>query len=1307
MLKNSSLKWRLVIMIGGLALIGTFTLSQVAGYFSRQQIEQDQGALLKEVVVRMATILSQDMKAHADELSFLAGIDTIRDQNVPLEQKQRLFEQLKKSDSHYAWIGMTDSVGNILVSTSGLLVGKNVAKREWFTNGSKGLFYGDAHDAFLLAKLMPKPKWDDLPLRLVDIAVPVLDENGRQLAVICGHLSWDWAFGLRESMLANLPTEDIDLVVLNNAGKVLMGTPSLPSLKVDLSDFKVVKNITSNNTVPEVETWPDNTSYLTVAVPEITYESYPQMGWVVVARKAEHLAFAPATILSKSITALGIVFSVLFGLVLWAMLNRQLRPLEKVSQVAKRIHNEGLTTPIPQLGGNDEIAVFARSLTELVSTLQSKNAELRLTNRLFEESGQGIVITDADQQILRVNQSFCEITRYAPEDVIGKTPRILYSGKHDASFYKGMWESIYNKGSWQGEIWNKDRNGSLYPEWLSISALKDDQGKVSHYIGIFDDISESKRAEADLQASEQRFRQLADNINEVFWLVSPDWQEVIYVSPAYEKIWGLSCESLYQQPMSWLESIHPEDQIRVTDYIEAMTSDELTDVIFPEYRVIRPDNSVHWIQARGYPVRNAEGEIYRIAGIAEDITQRKKTEQALRESEARQSLVLQSLPMAFYTAHASGDYGGIWVSDQIESISGFSSEAFTKDTNLWSSRLHPDDSQRVLAEFAKLEVQEAITVEYRWQVADGTYKWIADHAVKSGDVNQIIGTWIDISQRKQTEEETLLAASVFNGTSDGILVTDSDGIIIQVNRGFTDITGYSAKEALGKSPSLLRSDRHSDDFYRDIWVQLANKGRWQGEIWNRRKDGQVHPVWQNITAVKDEEGREKQYIGIFSDITEKKLTEERIQYLAHYDVLTDLPNRLLFEERCRHALERAHRDNRLVVVMFLDLDHFKHINDSLGHPVGDELLKSVALRIMSLLREEDTVGRLGGDEFTIVLEEVRGVEDVDPVVNKLMKAFAEPFDVYGKELRITPSIGISLYPNDGKDVSTLIKNADAAMYRAKYLGRNNYQFYTEELTIRALERITLETQLSRALDQDELVLYYQPQLSLNSGVVIGAEALLRWQHPEMGLIPPDKFIPIAEESGLIIPIGEWVMRRACLDFMMWRQLGHSLNRVAVNVAAPQIQRGNIVETVQRILEETRLESHCLELEITENFIMQRTDQAIITIATLKGLGVELAIDDFGTGYSSLSYLKRLPIDKLKIDRSFIRDIPHDSDDVAITKAIIAMGSNLQLNIIAEGVETREQQEFLISEGCEEVQGFLYSPPISDEEFIKFLEKQGK
>ena len=571
----------------------------------------------------------------------------------------------------------------------------------------------------------------------------------------------------------------------------------------------------------------------------------------------------------------------------------------------------------------------------------------------------------------------------------------------------------------------------------------------------------------------------------------------------------------------------------------------------------------------------------------------------------------------------------------------------------------------------------------------------------------IADTLAGVILRKRDEEELKQAATVFENAVEGIIVSDSMANVITVNQAFTEITGYSRDEVIGQNPRLWKSDHHDRPFFQVMWASLEQTGQWRGEIWNRRKNGEAFPCWQTIRAVPDDSGAIKRYVSFLSDITAIKESQAQIEHLAHHDPLTNLPNRLLFNARLEHALERAHREKCMVGVMFLDLDNFKPINDGLGHPVGDKVLQSVAERLTAQVREEDMVARIAGDEFAIIMEMKCNSHGAAHVAAKILSAFEAPFQVDGQELHLTTSIGISLYPEDGKNVTVLVKNADAAMYRAKEQGKNRYCFYTFDLTEAALERLQLENDLRVALKRNELRVFYQPQYSLATGQLVGAEALVRWQHPDMGLVSPTKFIPLAESTGLIVSIGGWVLYKACAQTKAWQDAGLDFGRIGVNVSGQQIQSNDFVETVREVLEETRLEPQCLELEVTESFIMQQADEAISTLEELRGLGVTLAIDDFGTGYSSLSYLKRLPIDKLKIDRTFIKDIPHDSNDEAITRAIIALGKSLQLKIIAEGVETKEQKEFVSLEGCDEVQGFYYSRPAPAQELEDMLRTQYK
>jgi diguanylate cyclase (GGDEF)-like protein/PAS domain S-box-containing protein len=557
-------------------------------------------------------------------------------------------------------------------------------------------------------------------------------------------------------------------------------------------------------------------------------------------------------------------------------------------------------------------------------------------------------------------------------------------------------------------------------------------------------------------------------------------------------------------------------------------------------------------------------------------------------------------------------------------------------------------------------------------------------------------------ERKSAEDELKLAASVFNENVEAIMITDRDTNILRVNPAFCRITGYSANEIIGQPTSVLNSGRQDHTFYADFWQSLMDDNVWQGEIWNRRKDGAVIPVWQTISVVRDACGEIDHFISIFSDISEKKMSEERIYHLAHYDILTGLPNRSSFQNDIEEALVRAIRRGHQVALLFLDLDQFKLINDAAGHTAGDELLKQVALRLKRTVRDEDVVARLGGDEFTVLLDDIHSAENADLVAEKILHQLASPFQLDHSELVVTTSIGISVFPDDCDDAATLLKNADTAMYRAKEQGRNNCQFFTEEMKTRASERLRLENEMRSALKRNEFLLHYQPQVDTQSGKIVGLEALVRWQHPERGMVPPGVFIPVAEDSGLIVPLGKWIMQEACAQYKAWLDAGLQPVRIAVNLSGRQFVRQDLHGMVEKILDEAGIPPQCIELELTESTIMENVDETIEVLKALRELGVHLSIDDFGTGYSSMAYLKRFTIDKLKIDQSFVRDIATDSDDAAIVTATIAMAHALNLTVIAEGVETEQQLEFLKDNGCEQMQGYYFSRPLPAREITGLL-----
>lgn len=623
--------------------------------------------------------------------------------------------------------------------------------------------------------------------------------------------------------------------------------------------------------------------------------------------------------------------------------------------------------------------------------------------------------------------------------------------------------------------------------------------------------------------------------------------------------------------------------------------------------------------------------------------------------------------------------------------------------------VHPDDRAAVDKAYSvSLTADKPISVDHRLLLADGRVKWLRKcfitHADSDGQPRRLVGTVQDVTAERLIDEQLVLAASVFESSLNGILITDANARIIKVNRAFTEIMGYCSEEVLGQKPNLFKSGYHDKEFYRKLWSTLKLAGKWQGEIWDRRKNGESLPLWQSVSAVHDSDGQIIRYIGVFYDLSEQKRAAEHIHHLAYYDSLTDLPNRQLFVERCEQSLEKVRRSGRTLAVLFLDLDRFKHVNDSLGHPVGDELLRAVAQRLKNTLRHGDMVARLGGDEFIVLLEDTENHDVVEYVACKILAGLAQPFMAQGHKLEIGTSIGISCYPEDGEDATTLIKHADLALYQAKEQGRGIFRYYDVRLTERARERLFLESELRDALAREELIVHYQPQLALADDRLIGAEALLRWRHREHGLIPPDKFISIAEDSGLIVAIGEWVLRSACRQAKQWLDAGHDFQRMAVNLSGVQIERSDILATVTQVLADTGLPPKHLELEITETYIMQQAQLNVSIMGELRALGVTLAIDDFGTGQSSLGYLKRLPVDKLKIDRSFVMDIPQDSNDMAITRAIIALGHNLHLTVLAEGIETAEQAAFLKELGCDEAQGYYYGRPVDAESYLKLLKE---
>ncbi len=682
---------------------------------------------------------------------------------------------------------------------------------------------------------------------------------------------------------------------------------------------------------------------------------------------------------------------------------------------------------------------------------------------------------------------------------------------------------------------------------------------------------------------------------------------------------------------------------------------------------------------------------------------------ALSKSEARLAMALEASELGMWDWNLETDEVH---HSRLKELFGLDPDAVTVMLRDLKPRLHPEDLpllRRTLVEHMK-GLTDGYEIEYRIRRADNQWLWVEDRgrAVErdaEGRVTRMLGTRRDITAWKSRDEEQRLAAIVFEAASEGIIILDPDYKVLAVNQAYSDVTGYGAQEVHGQSVTRMIGSRDNRGQYEVIRQELEQHGKWQGELVETRKNGELYPQWLQMNVVHDSRGRVSHIVGFFADLTSRREAEERLRYLSHYDELTGLANRTLFKARLHEASERARQGERTLALLHIDLDRFKLLNDSLGHEVADQLLRQMSRRLTQSMPEADTLARLSGDEFAVILDSYGSLSNLARLASRLLAKLRMPMTVGGQELVVSASIGISLLPENAREMSALISQANMAMQHAKHLGGNTFQFFTDNLQACTLERLQLENQLRKGIELGQLEVFYQPKLCMVTDTLSSAEALVRWRHPELGLVPPGDFIGLAEETGLIAPIGEFVLRQACRQAREWQTMGLADIRVSVNLSVHQLRQGNLTALVRQVLDETGLAPHLLELELTESQLLDNVENVISTFHQLRQMGVKLAIDDFGTGYSSLSYLKRFPVDYVKIDQSFIRDLSANGEDAAITRAIIAMAHSLELKVVAEGVETQAQMNFLKAQQCDEIQGFLISRPLAAEHFVKLLLEQ--
>lgn len=953
----------------------------------------------------------------------------------------------------------------------------------------------------------------------------------------------------------------------------------------------------------------------------------------------------------------------------------------------------------------------AKSLSRSQNQSQNLYEQAMVFNfkAMMENTNDYIYFKDSNHVFTGASQTLVTITEPTEHwtDLLGLTDYDVFAEEYADIYYrleKQVFSGILLAHEEQETLDNKGNKGWVdnrkYP-------IKNEQGEIIGLFGIARDITERKCMEDKLKASEARFRSLVENsplcIHELDRrgkLTSINRAGVLMLGAKNEN-------TVLGQP--YLGAVHVSDQENVEALLIKAYAGQTSHF---EFKVSGSSGQI--FKSCFVPIINNKGIVEKLMGITEDITERKQAQDALKQGADRNEMLLNSVAEGIYGVDMQGNC--TFINSAGLHLLGYQneSELIGKHMHELIHHSHPDGSHHSSAEcrlYACLKSHTNVHVddELFWRKDGSSFPvdYWSRPTMQNGKHGAVI-TFLDITERKKIEADLRIAATVFE-SQEGMLVSDANNVILRVNRAFTRITGYSAEEVIGKNPRVLQSGRQNTVFYTAMWQSINDTGVWEGEIWNRRKNGEIFPEHLTITAVKDHEGLVTNYVATLFDITLSKAAADEIEHLAFYDPLTGLPNRRLLIDRLKPALASSHRSGRKCALLFIDLDNFKTLNDTLGHDFGDLLLKQVAERLTSCVREVDTVARLGGDEFVVMLKDLseqatEAVNQTEFVGNKILAMLNQPYLLATHDYHSTPSIGAILFNGYEQTVDELLKQADIAMYHAKASGRNTLRFFDRQMQVGITARAALETDLRLALAENQFEMYYQLQISHNSQIV-GVEALIRWHHPQRGLVSPTDFIPLAEENGLILPIGQWVLETACAQLKIWENSAHARHlQLAVNVSARQFRQPDFVVQVNQMLLSYAINPNRIKLELTESLVLDDIDDTIVKMNALRKIGVHISMDDFGTGHSSLSSLRKLPLDQLKIDQSFVNDILNDPDDAVIVKTIIAMAKSLGIEVIAEGVETEGQRAFLEQNDCSLCQGYLFSKPVPIELFEQLLKR---